>query len=268
MENPRSIFSKILLTSLLFVGFGMVSCEGIFSNSDDDGPDQFQNTEAVFLLIDEESIDNGNEPNNFSETDVNDQLADIGLRQPLKYFADNVGKTINLYTGQVGDEGWFALKTIITSWKETGPTTNGLKNYLTPGPSLGAPVPDDGREVLLDEIPNVTPLRATGLKMLEGKTVLAVVYDSDISINYDPLEGNLQGANLGRVAFDVISVKQRTDGSTSSLPVVTIRIRSVEEIATLPLKLFSNAPVPESSSEPFDITPPATVSAAILISAE
>jgi hypothetical protein len=268
MKNAHPTFPKIHFAALLCAILATTSCEGIFSNSDDDGPDQFQNTEAVFLLIDEESIDNGNEPNNFSETDVNDQLADIGLRQSLEYFADNVGKTINLYTGQVGDEGWFALKTIITPWKETGPTTNGLENYLTPGPSLGASVPDDGREVLLDEIPNVTPLRATGLKMLEGKTVLAVVYDSDISVNYDPLEGNLQGANLGRVAFDVISVKQRTDGSTSSLPVVTIRIRSVEEVAALSLKLFSNAPVPESSSEPFDIAPPATVGAAVLIASE
>ena len=67
----------------------------------------FDNTTAIFLLIDEESIDNGNEPNNFSDTDVNHSIADIGLRQPLRYFRDNVGKTIDLYTGQVGDEAWF-----------------------------------------------------------------------------------------------------------------------------------------------------------------
>lgn len=216
-------------------------------------------TQAVLLVIDEESIDNGNEPNNFSAVDVNDQLARVGLRQPLRYFQDNVGKTIDLYTGQVGDEGWYALKTIPNSWKNAGPTDNGSQNFLAAGPGLGGG--DDNREVLLDKIPNVTPLRATGLKMLIGKTVLAVVYDSDISINYSPLNGNLQGANLGLVAFDVLEVTERTDGSTSSLPRVTIAIRSVNDAMAAPLMLFANAPVPQSSSEPFDIKPPVTAPA-------
>ncbi len=152
---------------------------------------------AILLLIDEDSIDNGTPPNNFSDTDVNDQIADVGLRLPLRYFRENAGNTIDLFTGQVGDEGWFALKTIPSSWVNAGPTSKGALNFLVPGPGLGAPVPDDNRERWLDEIPGVTPLRATGLSMLIGKTVLAVVYDSDISINYSPLEGNLKGANLG-----------------------------------------------------------------------
>lgn len=216
--------------------------------------------QAVFLVIDEESIDNGNPPNDFSETDVNDQLAEVGFRGPLRYFAENTGRTIDLFTGQVGDEGWFALKTIPSSWKNAGPTGNGLRNYLAPGPGLGASNPDDDREALLDKIQDVTPLRATGLAMLVGETVLAVVYDSDISINYSPLNGNLMGANLGMVAFDVLEVTERRDGSSSSLPRVTIRIRSVDEVSELPLVLFSNAPAPESSSEPFDITPPSSPS--------
>ncbi len=253
-QNVKSILYSAFLA--LALALFLFACEDYTM---DDG--EFTNTSAVFLLIDEESIDNGNEPKNFSETDVNDQLADIGLRQTLRYFKDNVGKTIKLYTGQVGDEGWFAPKTIPTSWKSTGPTANGLANYLVPGPKLGAPVPDDDREGLLDEIPNVTPIRATGLKMLEGSTVYAVVYDSDISINYSPLKGNLMGANLGIVAFDVISVKKRTDGSSSSLPEVTIRIRKAEEVGALQLVLFANAPTPTSSSEPFDITPPTSAPA-------
>lgn len=245
------------------MAFSFVACT---TNDDENNPgDPFDNTEAVFLLIDESSIDNGNEPNNFSDTDVNDQLAAIGLRQPLKYFQENVGKTIDLYTGQVGDEGWLALKTIPNSWISTGPANNGLKNYLTPGPGLGAS--GDGPEVLLDEIPNVTPLRATGLAMLVGETVHAVVYDSDISINFSPLEGNLQGANLGVVAFDVIKATKRTDGSTSDLPRVTIRIHNANEVGALPLGLFSNAPVPQSSSEPFDIDPPANPEAVVLVPA-
>ncbi|MCC5930981.1 MAG: hypothetical protein JJU28_17175 [Cyclobacteriaceae bacterium] len=242
---------KIRLLFIVLSMFVMNACE---ENSDSITPGT---TSAVLLVIDEDSIDNGNEPNNFSDVDVNDQIADIGQRQTLRYFSQNVGKNINLYTGQVGDEGWFALKTIPSSWINTGPTNNGSQNFLAPGPGLGSPVPDDDREVLLDKIPNVTPLRATGLSMLIGQTVLAIVYDSDISINYSPLNGNLKGANLGMVAFEVLEVRERTDGSTSSLPSVRVRILRVSDVRDLNLMLFANAPVPSSSSEPFDNRPPA-----------
>jgi len=39
--------------------------------------------EAIFIFIDEDSIDNGNEPNSFSEVEVNDNLAEIGQRRQL-----------------------------------------------------------------------------------------------------------------------------------------------------------------------------------------
>lgn len=253
MKSKRiSIYSL-----LIFILLG--SC---MSESEDNTPSGSEG-QAVLLVIDEDSIDNGNEPNNFSDTDVNDQIARVGLRDQLRYFRENEGKTIDLYTGQVGDEGWFALKTIPNTWVNAGPTANGAQNYLAPGPGLGSPNVDDDREVLLDEIPNVTPIRATGLKMLVGSTVLAIVYDSDVSINYSPLEGNLQGDNLGMVAFEVVSVRTRIDGSTSSLPIVTIKILNVNEVKERQLVLFANAPIPSSSSEPFDINPPASVSQAV-----
>ncbi len=231
-----------------------------------------ENTETssspVLLVIDEESIDNGNEPNDFSNVDVNDQLAKVGLREQLRFFRENVGRTITLYTGQVGDEGWHALKTIPNPWKNTGPFDKGSRNFFISGPGLGSGNPDDDKEVLLDKIPDVTPLRATGLTMLKGQTVIAIVYDGDISINYSPLLGNLMGANLGIVAFDVLDVKKRTDGSTSSLPAVTIRIRNADDFDGNFLQLFQNAPVPRSSSEPFDINPPASAPAINLVAAE
>ncbi len=212
---------------------------------------------AVFLFIDEDSVDNGNEPNNFSETEVNDNLAEVGLRRTLRYFEENVGKTIDLFTGQVGDEGWHAPKTIPTTWVNAGPTGNGLRNYLVPGLGLGGG--EDDREVLLDEIRNVIPLRATGLAMLTGETVYAVVYDSDVSTNYSPIQANLQGANLGIVAFKVNSVNKRNNGSDSDLPRVSITILDAEEIDQEALYLFKNAPEPTSSSEPEDINPPSNV---------
>jgi hypothetical protein len=266
----KKTFSNPVLMALLLAYTAMIfsSCDNL-SAEDDDSRDlqvsAFGNA-AIFLVIDEDSIDNGNEPNGFSDTDVNDNLAEVGVRVPLKYFTDNVGEVITLYTGEVGDEGWFALKTIPNAWRNAGPTPNGLRNYLSPGPGLGGG--EDDKEVLLDKIPDVTPLRATGLAMLKGAVVLAVVYDSDVSINYSPLNGNLQGANLGLVALEVLEVVARTDGSDSSLPQVTVRILRVSEVQERELRLFVNAPVPASSSTPFDISPPATPPALVTSPAE
>jgi hypothetical protein len=261
----KSILVKpaMLLAGILLTLVSLTSCQKEALQNDDAADSkaagtaltatasQSQVTESVFLVIDEESIDNGNAPNNFSETDVNDDIATVGQRQPLRYFQQNIGRTIDLYSGEVGDEGWHALKTIPSSWISAGPTANGTRNFLLAGPGLGGG--NDGPEVLLDKIPNVTPLRARGLKMLTGKTVLAVVYDGDAGINYGPLSGNLQGANLGIVAFEVVSVRRRTDGSSGSLPIVTVKIVDANAASAAQLKLFANAPVPRSSSEPFDI---------------
>ncbi len=267
----KHFFSPVLAIVLLTGLLGATGCESL-SNEELVSSQSANNTvptgpvtQSVFLVIDEESIDNGNEPNNFSEADVNDQIARIGQRQILHYFKDNVGKTITLYTGEVGDEGWHALKTIPSSWKSEGPTTNGTRNFLLAGPGLGG---GNDPEKYLDKIPDVTPLRATGLKMLIGQTVLAVVYDSDVSINYSPLNGSLKGDNIGIVAFDVVEVKKRTDGSSGSLPAVTIRIRDAAAASAATLKLFSNAPAPRSSSEPYDINPPASVPSITLIDAQ
>jgi len=216
---------------------------------------------AIFLLIDEDSIDNGNPPNFFSDVQVNDDMADIGLRTELRFFDQNPGETITLNTGEVGDEGWFAPKTILQSWTDAGPTGDGLRNFVgnpslpfthNVGPGLGT---GDDPESLLDKIPDVIPLRATGLALLEGERVCAVVYDSDISINYDPINGSLKGANLGTVAFEVLDVRHLMGVSSSSLPEVDIRILDAEVVCEGPLELFTEAPAPISSSEPEDVDP-------------
>lgn len=215
---------------------------------------------AILLVIDEDCIDNGNPPNGFSDVDVNDQMAEVGVRSQLRYFSQNIGRTIDLYTGEVGDEGWHSLKTIPSSWISAGPTDNGAMNFVLAGPGLGSRNRDDDREAYLDKIPDVTPLRATGLRMLVGQIILAVVYDSDVSINYSPLLGSLKGANLGLVALRVIDVRERRDGSTGSLPTVTVEILDSDNVQQGRLYLFANAPVPRSSSEPYDVAPPKRVS--------
>ena len=219
--------------------------------TDDDNGNGTGNS-AVLIIIDDDSIDNGNEPNDFSEEDVNDDISEIGQRQELRYFTDNTDEEITLYTGQVGDEGWFALTSIPTGWDAVGPSENGARNYLEAGPGLGGDEDDD----LLDEIPDVIPLRATSLAMLTGQVVIAVVYDSDVSINYDPITGNLQGENLGIVAFEVLEVNARNDDSDSDLPEVRIKILDAATVIEHNIYLFSNPEIPESSSEPEDVTPP------------
>ncbi len=222
-------------------------------------------SQAVFLLIDEESIDNGDELNDFKDWEINDDKSEIGLREVLPFFKENIGKQISLYTGQVGDEGWFAPTFIPKSWKDAGPTGNGIFNFLFgPGYGLG----HNGNDQYLDKVPEVVPLRATGLTMLIGHTVYAVVYDSDISINYDPLNANLKGDNLGVVALTVLDVVHRKNGSSSSLPTVIVRIEDPAKVFTYPHVLFSNAPVPHSSSEPMDINPPQKVPAAVFRAAQ
>ncbi len=222
------------------------------------------NSEAVFLLIDEESIDNGKEPNNFKDWEINDHISKIGLRTVLPYFKENIGKKIPLHTGHVGDEGWFAPTQIPLTWINSGLSGNGTFNFLF-GPGFGLGY--DGNDYLLDKVPGVVPLRATGLKMLIGKTVYAVVYDSDISINYDPLTANLQGESLGVVAFTVLDVVKRKNGSSSSLPTAIVRVENASKVFTYPQMLFFNAPKPESSSEPMDILIPNNVAEPLFVKA-
>ena len=219
------------------------------------GDDPLLDGTHTFLLIDEDSIDHATPPNFFSELDVNADMAEIGLRERLLFFADNPGAILTLHTGAVGDEGWFALKTIPASWAAVGRTGEGLRNYLNADPGLGTPDRHGNPEALLAQIPDVTPLRATGLRLLAGKQVCAVVYDRDVQVTYAPLTGSLQGATLGIVAFEILAVTESTASSPAALPQVEIQLLDADRLCAKELALFLDAPEPSSSSEPFDVMP-------------
>ncbi len=234
----------------------------------DDATKDWVGRGATLLIIDEDSIDNGihvnklgglitpSGPQFFSDKEVNDDIAAYGQRTPLRYFNNpaNPGKQqITVKTGQTGDEGWFAPTCIPQKWVSGTSNTclenptrqTGINNYW------GGTVPQNR----LDKIPAVMPLRSLGLNSLIGKDICAVVYDSDISINYDRTNfpftsGNLQGATLGIVAFKVDLVRTLPNFSSSTLPQVTITIQDPKTCN--PTELF-NAPVPRSSSVPNDI---------------
>ena len=204
-----------------------------------------------FLVIDDDSIKKDDPPNFFSEQDVNLDLKEIGVRTQLRFFEANVGATITLRTGQEGDFGWIALPTVPASWDGAGPTSDGHRNFfgdpglpLPPnvGPGLGAPDSNGDREALLDNIPNVLPLGETELQQRIGQRVCAVVYDSDVSVDFSTMEASLKGANLGTVAFEVVAV---TPQSGSTLPEVDIKIfdsRSLCADTTSPEITFTSPP--------------------------
>jgi hypothetical protein len=225
-------------------------------------PGSYTISGAYFIFLDGEAIRKGSPPRGFtaptfSDADINEGKARVGQRDPLAWFGNpaNYDHVIDLPSGQVGDEGWFALTTVPPRWAAAGPTDDALRNLLRAGPGLGG---GTDREALLDKVRDVTPLRAAGLKMLEGSPVCAIVWKGGISINYSPLNGSLKGDNRGVVAFQVVSVARYGSGST--LPRVSVRILEPREsvgtgVCNEPLALLADAPKPVSSSSPMDVVP-------------
>lgn len=206
---------------------------------------------AGFIIIDEDSIDNDDEPftttpcyeyldptmftsnpgcGEFTDTapPVNANLSlSPGVRKELPFFDNNVGKIIELQVGHITDEGWFAPQIIPQSWIDAGPTDDGIRNFVGVMNMPGGPlVPGDGLgsgndpEIFLDNIPDVRPIRYEGVLGLIGMDLCAVVHDSDISINYlnpNPPggveDGNLQGNYKGIVAFRILQVIPFVDDS-------------------------------------------------------
>jgi IgGFc binding protein/Bacterial Ig-like domain (group 1) len=198
---------------------------------------------AAFLVLDEESV----QGNAF-------KARGNGSRDLLPYFADHVGEALTVKTGQSGDEAWFAPNCIPQKWLggsgnaclEGAARETAIDNYF--GANGPAAIPSQSR---LDKVPAVMPLRALGLTSLVGEDVCAVVYDSDVGVNYNTsrfpfTDANLQGKTLGVVAFRVDAVTRKSSGS---LPQVTLTILDASVCGDW---VLFNAPVPSSSSEPSD----------------
>lgn len=183
----------------------------------------------------------------------------IGNRGNLLAFADKVGTEVTLPAGTLGDEGWFAITTVRIAWRSAGPDlTDGLRNYVEAGPGLGSSDANGNKETLLENVPNLTPLRATGLARLEGRSVCAVVLDGEVEMGYDPLLGDLRGPNLGKIAFQVLSVEANS-AQPNTLPSVRVRILDADAVCGDPLTAYVDAPVSVSPTQPPDIVRPSCV---------
>jgi hypothetical protein len=130
--------------------------------------------------------------------------------------------------GQVDDEGLFALPP-------------------SPPFSVQQFVAGTVPQSQLDPVFGVMPLRNQDLARLIGTTCVAIVYDSDISMNYLPIQANLQGARYGRFAFTVLDVvlpgTLPESGSSTSLYDLLVRVEGpIEAGNTLQIPIRDHEP--------------------------
>ena len=190
----------------------------------------------VFLLIDEDSIDNGIstiEDISFSApfcgsgdpaVCVNDDIADPGERRLLFTRGENITPLSGLVlpTGEVGDEGLFWFK---YSDPQESLQNDAMFTTLEFIEAMG----DAEDENNLDKIDGVVPLSEADIYALVGQTVCAVVYDSDISVDIDAGFGSLKGATLGLTAFMVTLVSPNPEGG-SYLPLIRVDLLSSDGV--------------------------------------
>jgi hypothetical protein len=188
MMNPTTVFARMIPILLLLQPFATTA--------------RAVDPPVVLVLLDEDSIDNGQVPLFLTPEDVNDHIAAAGVRDPLPYFSANIGRRVTLPVGGGQDPGWFGLDAAPAGW--TSSDSSGLENYVLAGPGLGSPDEDGDRESLLGAVAGVSALGATDLTSLVGRDVCAVVYDGDLAPAIG--ETSLAGATLGLVAFQVHAV--------------------------------------------------------------
>jgi hypothetical protein len=228
--------------------------EGAFQRTRPGGTDSFitklaiptLGSDAALLVIDKNGIDDGKAPTFFSQGQVNNDVAGIGVRAQLRFFRDHVGQTVVLPSGKIEQEGWLALRTIPPSWAQAGGAVGFVGNPAAnpgdpaphgTGPGLGAPNANGDTQSLLRGVPNVTPLRETALTNLVGREVCAVAYDAQINYRI----GDLRGKTLGTVAFQVVAVTPSNDPSL--LPNVEVRILDAKSVCRGPFALLTNAEI-------------------------
>lgn len=204
------------------------TCGGASQN---EGIDEFKIAQPLFLIIDEDTIDNGISsielisfgPPGCGGGDpsvcVNDDNADPGVRDIL--FSDIIPFSgLVLPTGQVDDEGLFQFTNPDPQKGEDGDDFT-IQEFIS---ATGAAKDENN----LDKIDGVFPLGAADILALEGKTVCAVVYDSDVSADVKDRYASLKGATLGLTAFKVTAVGPDPGGSV--LPEITVDLLSQDEL--------------------------------------
>jgi hypothetical protein len=152
-------------------------------------------TSGSVVILTEQALDNGHSAviaaaqrlRTTAEALTNDNQTVLFGNPWLGWSANHAGDVVTIPMGQPGNEGMFTLPA------------------ATPWP-LAAFVAGTIPQPQLDNIPGVMPVRNQDLAAMVGQTFVAVVYDSGVGINYQPLLANLQGERCGRLAFTVLDV--------------------------------------------------------------
>ena len=198
-------------------------------------------TTPVLVLLDPTAFDYGPAPHLIPSEVANELIGNVGLRDRIPFFATRVGDSVTLPGGDAtGNDGWFALRSVPSSWDSDPGAADGVENYWLAGPGLGSPDEDGNRITMLSDVPDVVPLRASGLGALPGRTVCAIVYDHDLLVvSGDVPHANLAGSTLGVAAFEVIAVDTSGDS-----PAVTIRVLNAKDSCGDTIAPFVEAPNP------------------------
>jgi hypothetical protein len=188
----------------------------------------------ILLVIDEDTIDNGlraiknislKSPfcgNKNPSVCVNDDIAAPGVRELLFTGSNDITpfSGLVLSAGQVGDEGLFRFTGLDPQISQQNGASFTIQDFIF---AEGAAVDENN----LDKITGVVPLSAADILNLEGQTVCAVVYDSDISYDKSAGHASLKGATLGLTAFTVTAV---TPGTKKTLPSITVDLLPSAEV--------------------------------------
>ena len=172
---------------------------------------------VCLVIIDEETIDNAistilaaaaahGVTGDFLTND--DSPTEVG-NPPLRWNVNFAGDIVKLPGGQRDDEGLFALPETIRYADDRTLADFGL---TTSAEWIAAFVAGTLPQAALDKVRDVMPLRNQDLAALVGRTCVGVVYDSNISINFQPLNASLMGGRYGLFTFTVLAVE--VPGST------------------------------------------------------
>ena len=177
-----------------------------------------QTSAPLLVLLDLDALEH-----RFAPDAINDPIAGVGVRDPLPFFAANIGQRIAL-----PGKGWFGLVAVPVSWHNPG-EDHGLQNYFLAGPGLGSPDALGDRASLLGDVPGVVGLQPGQLAGLVGRTICGVVYNNRIPTSGTPPVADLRGKTLGVIAGRVVAV--HPDGATVEIEILASRDACSAELA-------------------------------------
>ena len=179
----------------------------------------------LLIVIDKDSIEFGVQEYQVPPDALNDLIASVGVRDPLPFFAASVGHLFILRSGLNGSDSWFAFQRAPIMWESRAGENDALENFALAGPGLGSPDAMGQRASLLSSVEDVIPVRVDRASLLVGRSICAVVYDQDLAMSAEGSRIDLQGPNLGMVAFRVSAI-MNADATWPGFLVEALDVRS------------------------------------------